>query len=247
MVFERRSLVLNQGRTLLAIDSSTERSGVALYDGDDFCELIWDAGRNQTSTLSVEIRHLLGLARVELRDLGAIAVAIGPGSFNGLRVGLSIAKGLCYGLKIPVCGVGTLDIAAYPHAASRSPIRAFVRAGRGRAVYADYRHRNGRWVRATELQNEPFDAIAGQLTERTIVVGDMPADLAAKLADESLAVLPSPALRLRRPSYLAEIGYRRWQADDTDPLEALEPIYVHGAARSNGNETGTKTAVRSTD
>lgn len=247
MGFERRSLVLNQGRTILAIDSSTERSGVALYDGDDFSELTWDAGRNQTSALSVEIMHLLTLARVELSDLGAVAVAIGPGSFNGLRVGLSVAKGLCYGLKIPICGVGTLDIAAYPHAASRSPIRAFVRAGRGRAVYADYRHRNGRWVRATELQNEPFDAIAGQLAERTIIVGEMPVDLASKLADESLAVLPSPALRLRRPSYLAEIGYRRWQAGDTDPLEALEPIYVHGAARAASNETDTKTAVRSTD
>lgn len=239
--------MLNQGRTLLAIDSSTEWSGVALYDGDDFSELTWDAGRNQTSTLSVEIMHLLSLSRVNLSDLGAIAVAIGPGSFNGLRVGLSVAKGLCYGLKIPICGVGTLDIAAYPHAASRSPIRAFVRAGRGRAVYADYRHRNGRWVRATELQNEPFDAISGQLTERTIIVGEMPGDLAAKLADETLAVLPSPALRLRRPSYLAEIGFRRWQAGDVDPLEALEPLYVHGASPSAGGESDGNTSVRSND
>jgi len=247
MGFERRSLVLNQGRTLLAIDSSTERSGVALYDGDDFSELTWDAGRNQTSTLSVEIMHLLALAHVELRDLGAIAVAIGPGSFNGLRVGLSVAKGLCFGLQIPICGVGTLDVVAYPHAASRSPIRAFVRAGRGRAVYADYRHRNGRWVRATELRNEPFEAVAGQLSERTIIVGEMPGELATKLADESLAVLPSPALRLRRPSYLAEIGYRRWQAGDTDPLETLEPIYVHGAATSGSSDANATTAVRSTD
>jgi tRNA threonylcarbamoyladenosine biosynthesis protein TsaB len=220
---------------------------VALYDGDDFSELTWDAGRNQTTTLSVEIMHLLALARVELSDLGAIAVAIGPGSFNGLRVGLSVAKGLCFGFNIPICGVGTLDIAAYPHAASRSPIRAFVRAGRGRAVYADYRHRNGRWVRATELQNEPFDAVAGQLAERTIIVGEMPVDLASKLADESLAVLPSPALRLRRPSYLAEIGYRRWQAGDVDALETLEPIYVHGASTSGSSEVNTKTAVKSDD
>ncbi|HVX29416.1 MAG TPA: tRNA (adenosine(37)-N6)-threonylcarbamoyltransferase complex dimerization subunit type 1 TsaB [Nitrolancea sp.] len=234
----------NHGRIILAIDSSTEQSGVALYDGETFSELSWDAGRNQTSTLSVEINHLMTLARAELRDLGAIAVAIGPGSFNGLRVGLSVAKGLCFGLGIPICGVGTLDIAAYPHAASRSPIRAFVRAGRGRAVYADYRHRNGRWVRATELRNEPFEAVASQISERTILVGDMPAELAAKLADESHAVLPSPALRLRRPSYLAEIGYRRWQAGDTDPIETLEPIYVHGAAPSESRSADAASVVR---
>ena len=240
MRFERRFLVPSRGRTLLAIDSSTEHTGLALYDGDAFSELSWNAGRNQTSTLSVEIMHLLELANVELGDLGAIAVAIGPGSFNGLRVGLSVAKGLCYGLKIPICGIGTLDITAYPHAASRSPIRAFVRAGRGRAVYADYRHRNGRWVRTTDLQNEQVDSIASQLTERTIIVGEMPAELASRMEAESFAVVPSPALRTRRPSYLAEIGFRRWSADDIDSLESLEPVYVHGTA-----PTATPTTARS--
>ncbi|HEX3724551.1 MAG TPA: tRNA (adenosine(37)-N6)-threonylcarbamoyltransferase complex dimerization subunit type 1 TsaB [Nitrolancea sp.] len=225
------------GQSLLAIDSSTEQTGVALYDGSVFSELVWNAGRNQTSVLSVQIRHLLGLANVDLRDLGAVAVAIGPGSFNGLRVGLSVAKGLCCGLNIPICGIGTLDITAYPHAASRSPIRAFVRAGRGRAVYADYRHRNGRWVRTTDLHNEQFEAIASQLTERTIIVGEMPAELATRLESESLAVVPSPALRTRRPSYLAEIGYRRWSAGDTDSIELLEPVYVHGAAAATGTPT----------
>jgi tRNA threonylcarbamoyladenosine biosynthesis protein TsaB len=233
-------LVPSRGQTLLAIDSSTENTGVALYDGDVFSELTWNAGRNQTSALSVEIMHLLGLANVELSDLGAIAVAIGPGSFNGLRVGLSVAKGLCYGLKIPICGIGTLDITAYPHAASRAPIRAFVRAGRGRVVYADYRHRNGRWVRTTDLHNEQFDTIASQLTERTIIVGEMPADLAARLEAESLAVVPSPALRTRRPSYLAEIGFRRWSAGDIDSLESLEPVYVHG-----GTPAASATPTRS--
>ncbi len=222
----------NGGRTLLAIDSSTAATGLALYDGESCSELTWNAGRNQTTSLAVEMMHLLGLAELELRDIGAVAVAVGPGSFNGLRVGLSVAKGLCYGLGIPIFGVGTLDIAAYPHAGGRSPIRAFVRAGRGRAVFADFRHRNGRWVRTSELTNESIELIADQLPERTVIVGDIPANLVERLADEHLAVIPRPALRFRRPSYLAEIGYHRWETDVGDSVETLEPVYVHGTAPS---------------
>ncbi len=230
----------SDGRTLLAIDSSTPVTGLALYDGETCSELVWNAGRNQTTSLSAQMMYLLELSGLELRDLGAVAVAIGPGSFNGLRVGLSVAKGLCYGLGLPILGAGTLDVAAYPHTGHRSPIRAFVRAGRGRAVYADFRHRNGRWVRTSDLSNAPLDDIAEQLSERTIIVGDMPRSLAEKLAQEPHAVVPDPALRMRRPSYLAEIGYHRWEANDTDSLEALEPVYVHGVAPSGATATARK-------
>lgn len=223
----------SDGRTLLAIDSSTSITGLALYDGDSCSELIWNAGRHQTTELSTEMMHLLALAGLELRDVQAVAVAIGPGSFNGLRVGLSVAKGLCYGLGIPIVGVGTLDIAAYPHSGSRSPIRAFVRAGRGRAIFADFRHRNGRWTRTTDLRNESLDSIAAQLAERTIIVGDMPSSLVERLEAEPHAVIPGSALRMRRPSYLAEIGYHRWMANDIDSVELLEPVYIHGVAPSD--------------
>jgi tRNA threonylcarbamoyladenosine biosynthesis protein TsaB len=129
--------------------------------------------------------------------------------------------------------VGTLDVVAYPHAGTRAPIRAFVRAGRGRAVFADYRHRNGRWVRTSDLRNEALDLLTSELSERTIIVGELSAQLVERFTAEPLAVLPEPALRMRRPSYLAEIGYHRWKAGDLDSLEALEPIYVHGVAASS--------------
>lgn len=232
--------MLSGGRTLLAIDSSTAVTGLALYDGDSCSELVWDAGRTQTTSLAGEMMHLLSLAGLELRDIGAVAVAVGPGSFNGLRVGMSVAKGLCYGLGVPIIGVGTLDVAAYPHAGGRAPIRAFVRAGRGRAVFADFRYRNGRWVRTSELRNEPLEEIVSHLSERTILVGDMRVAMTERLSSEPWAVIPGAALRLRRPSYLAEIGYHRWKANDTDSLEALEPVYVHGVAPS-GSDRGAQT------
>lgn len=231
--------MLNGGRTLLAIDSSTAVTGLALYDGNSCSEIVWDAGRTQTTSLTGEMMHLLSLAGLELPDVGAVAVAIGPGSFNGLRVGMSVAKGLCYGLGVPIVGVETLDVAAYPHVGGRSQIRAFVRAGRGRVVFADFRHRNGRWVRTSELRNELIEEIAANLSERTIFAGDMPISMTERLLSERWVVIPGTALRLRRPSYLAEIGYHRWKANDTDSLDALEPVYVHGVVPS-GPSSGSQ-------
>lgn len=220
----------HDGRLLLAIDSSTEMAGLALYDGDSVSELSWNAGRHQTVSLIPEVDQLLRLNGRALADLHAVAVAVGPGSFNGLRVGLSVAKGLAYALGLPLVGVGTLDATAYPHTGTRAPIRALVLAGRGRAVFADFRYRNGTWRRLSELRNVPVAELAEGLTERTVIVGDMGAPLASELASAPLAVVPPPALRARRPAYLAEIGFRRWQAGDLDVLEALEPVYVHGVA-----------------
>lgn len=214
---------------LLAIDTSTEHAGVALYDGERVREVTWDAGRNQSASLLVEVDRFLTLNRCTIRDVRAIAVAVGPGTFNGLRVGMAAAKGLGYAVGVPLIGVVTLDVVAYPHAGARHPIRAFVVAGRSRAVFADYRYRNSRWVRLSDLRNEPLERLADGLAEKTVLAGELPADVAAGLGANPLAVVPPPALRARRPSYLAEIAFGRWQSGDVDRLEALEPIYVHGS------------------
>jgi tRNA threonylcarbamoyladenosine biosynthesis protein TsaB len=219
---------------LLAIDTSTEVTGLALYDGEQVSEMIWRGGRNQTASLLNEIRHLLALNQRTTGDLRAVAVAIGPGTFNGLRVGLSTAKALGYGLEIPIVGVVTLDAAAYPHMHAGTPIRAFVPAGRSRAVLADFRRRNGRWERLSDLRNERLDHLADGLVQRTILAGELSRELEDSFTANPLAAVPPPALRVRRPSYVAEIAYQRWQAGETDPPETLEPIYVHGPASPVG-------------
>jgi tRNA threonylcarbamoyladenosine biosynthesis protein TsaB len=213
---------------LLAIDTSTEVTGLALYDGEQVSEVTWHGGRNQTASLLNEIRHLLTLNQCTTGDLQAVAVATGPGTFNGLRVGLSTAKALGYGLGIPIVGVVTLDAVAYPHMHTRLPIRAFVSAGRGRTVFADFRQRNDRWERLSDLRNDRLDRIADGLVERTILAGELSREVEETLARKPLAIIPSPALRVQRPSYLAEIAYQRWQAGEVDQIESLEPIYVHG-------------------
>lgn len=212
---------------LLAIDTSTEVAGLALYDTQQVSEFSWHAGRNQTASLLSEIRHLLRLNQRTVRDLRAVAVAIGPGSFNGLRVGLSTAKALSYGLGIPIVGVVTLDAVAYPHVYGGGPIRAFIPAGRGRAVVAEYRRRNERWERLSDLRNERLEQLADDLLEPTLLAGELSPEFEETLTANPLAVIPPPALRVRRPSYIAEVAFQRWQAGEVDQIETIEPIYVH--------------------
>lgn len=219
---------------LLAIDTATETAGIALYDGARSSELIWPAGRHQTAAVLIQVQHMLRLNGLERHELGALAVVTGPGSFNGLRVGMSLAKGLAYGLRLPIVGVETLDVAAYPHASARMPIRAFVPAGRGRVVFADYRHRYGKWVRLSDLGQAPIDEVARGLSARTLLVGELTREQQERLGEQELVVLPPPALRVRRPSYLAEIAFDRWRSGDVDPVEALDLVYVHGTSPAEG-------------
>ena len=131
----------NSQRWLLAIDSSTDQAGIALFDGQRLAELSWIAGRTQTTSLLSEVDHLLKLQGVTLKDIAAIAVATGPGAFSGLRVGFGIAKGLSLARGIPLIGVPTLDATAYFWSIQESPVVAVVQAGRGRVVWAEYGHR----------------------------------------------------------------------------------------------------------
>jgi tRNA threonylcarbamoyl adenosine modification protein YeaZ len=101
----------------LAIDTSTDIASLALVKDDQLiAELTWRCGQNHTIQLLPNLEYLLRQAKLDLRSVNGIIVARGPGSFNGLRVGLSTAKGLAFSLGIPVVAVSTLEAEAYQHA-----------------------------------------------------------------------------------------------------------------------------------
>ena len=107
----------------LAIDTSTETASIALSsEGTAVAEFTWHAGQNHTAELTPGINCLLQQAKLGIGDITGVIVARGPGSFNGLRVGMGMAKGLAFALGIPLVGIGTLEVEAYPHAASGTPV-----------------------------------------------------------------------------------------------------------------------------
>ncbi len=221
-------------RPLLAIDTSTALAGLALYNAAGvLAELTWAAGRAQTGSVLREIDHLCQLCSLQPGDLGAIAVAVGPGSFNGLRVGLSTAKGLAFALGLALIGVPTLDATAYPHGSAGYPVRAVLLAGRARYVSALYRWHDDALRRLSDYENTTLDELGRLIVEPTLVCGEVPHDqLAAWRVQVPLARLPSPSLQVRRASYLAEIAWARHCRGEADDPISLEPVYLHGSART---------------
>jgi tRNA threonylcarbamoyladenosine biosynthesis protein TsaB len=127
----------------LAIDTATDMASVALHDGAAvLAETTWTSRRHHTVELAPRIDELLRQHDLAAHDLTGLAVAIGPGSYTGLRIGLALAKGLTLATGIPIVPVPTLDILAAPlsppHVSRDCPLWAVLRAGRGRLVAACY-------------------------------------------------------------------------------------------------------------
>src|SRR5579859_7348701 len=132
---------------LLAIDTATRCLSLALYDGLQVCaEMTWTTANQHTVELISAIREVLRRANVAVNDLTMLAVSQGPGSFNGLRIGFSVAKGLALARQIPLIAIPTLDIVATTQPAFKGNLVAIAQAGRGRVVACTYRWRKPIWV-----------------------------------------------------------------------------------------------------
>ena len=218
---------------LLAIDTSTVQTGLACYDQDTLLgECTWYSGRDHSAQLlpqlTLLLRHL-GRARDDIR---AVAVALGPGSWSGLRVGMSTAKGFALARGVPIIGVGTLEALLYQHERPGATTVPLIRLGRERfATAAARKHASG--AAAPEPRNVTLAELSAEITGRALFCGDVDADVRAALREQlgNRALFPTPAAVARRPGYLAELAWRRLQSGDVDDLATLEPIYLGEAVR----------------
>lgn len=212
---------------LLAIDTSTAWAGVALFGGQVRYELNWRAGRRHSEQVTPAVEQALNTLGYTPKDLTVIGVARGPGSYTGVRVGITLARVMAFALSIPVLGVNSLDIVAHEHALSALPVRPLLDAGRGRFATALYRTRNHNLERITEVQSTDESALGALLTEKTLICGDL-APTTRELLTSSfgdLAVLPGESGVLRRSAVLAELAWKAWESGDTAARQT-DPIYI---------------------
>lgn len=216
---------------LLAIDTSTQWIGLALFNGAQvMAESLWQARGRHTVELAPAIRDLLTRSGVAQTQLRVIAVALGPGSFTGLRIGLAVAKGMALALRIPVVGVPTLDILVAAQPLRDLPLAAILQAGRGRLALIWYAAVDGRWVAQSQPQVTTVMELSNSIHHPTLVAGELTGAERQVLARKRVNVmLASPAQSLRRPSFLAELGWARWQSGQVDEIVSLAPIYLHVA------------------
>jgi tRNA threonylcarbamoyladenosine biosynthesis protein TsaB len=216
---------------LLAIDTSSPWIGLALYESDQVAgEMLWQARERHTVELAPAIQGLLQRSGVTPAQLEVIAVALGPGSFTGLRIGLAIAKGMALALHIPIVGIPSLDALVAAQPVSDLPMAAVLQAGRGRLAVVWYANMMGKWLAQGEPKVSTAAELSGSIHKPTLVIGEFTVEERQLLARKRVNVhLASPAQSLRRPSYLAELGWKRFQAGQLDEIISLAPIYLHVA------------------
>ena len=216
---------------LLAIDSATQRLSLALHDGRELlAEQGWRSVNRHSAELPPAVERMLADAAGEL---SALAVASGPGSFTGLRVGVAFAQGLAAARGLPLVGVHTGDILA----AAQGPCPGYallvmLAAGRGRSIAICYHWQEGRWQAADEARLFTPDALARSLSTPTLVAGELGAADHAALTraqqDGAPLRIASPASSLRRAGYLAQVALEQLQrgaAEDFAP-ERIRLQYI---------------------
>ena len=216
---------------LLAIDSSTQWMGLALFDGSQVIgEMVWQTHNHHTVELAPAIQEMLSRCGLQPTELKVIGVALGPGSFTSLRIGLAVAKGMALALHLPLVGVPTLDVVAAAEPLSELPLAAVLQAGRGRLAVGWYNYMFGSWQSQGEARVTTIDELSDAIHKPTLVVGELNTRERQLLARKRKNVLlASPARSIRRPSYLAEIAWQRWQQDKIADVVTLSPIYLHVA------------------
>lgn len=210
---------------LLSMDTSTRYAGIALSDQERvLSSRTWYSTSSHTAQLMPAISAVLTEHSMTPRDLDGIAVALGPGGFSALRVGISAAKAMALASGKPVVGVGTLDLEAFPYLGAGVPVCSLLDSGR-KEVASAYFGRDG--VRTRPDTICPPDELLSEIGERTIICGEGVASwgdfFRENLGWSVMIVSPAPSARLWA---LAEMGRKRLKAGQHDDLVSLQPYYL---------------------
>jgi tRNA threonylcarbamoyladenosine biosynthesis protein TsaB len=216
---------------LLALDTSTPLAAVALAGTDGVVHVApSDPGPRHGRALIPAVRDLLARAGLALRDLDALAVGLGPGSYTGLRIGLTAAKTLAYALGKPLIGLDSLEAVARNAPAEALRIAVVADAQRGDLYAADFARSNpgDPPVRLAPTRIEPAALWIAHLAPGTCVLGPGLARLPSPLP----ASIHAPGSELDRPhgTRLIELAHEAWLRGQRDDPWFLEPVYLRRSA-----------------
>lgn len=222
---------------ILAIDTSSEVGSVIVI-----------ANEKQKSKTKINIKQLhaekliflidqtLQNINLRLKDIKAIAISVGPGSFTGLRVGLSVAKGLSYVLEKPLIAVPTLDALALraeqfckilkTYACSEIFVCPVLNAKQGDFYFSFYKFENNELIRVSNYFSGGINDIKRGISGLTIFLGDGIEILREKFYNHSNIIFLENEFNYPDAFYVAKIAERKLQNSEFSDLETLEPIYV---------------------
>lgn len=215
---------------VLGIETATAQVGCAIGGHEGVLASTHSArGRRHAETLVPSIEFVCRQARVELREMGAVAVDLGPGLFTGLRVGIATAKAIAQALRVPMIGINSLDLLAFPARFSTRLIAAVIDARRGEVFVARYRQVPGGVQRVSAPALASPDDIASDLFatgEDLLLVGDGALRYADRFGDQSHIEMAEQGLAHPSARSLVQLAHARALREQWVQPWDLTPLYL---------------------
>jgi len=215
---------------ILAIETVGFTGSIALADGEHLiAQHVLPTDRRMAQTLAPAIAELLAAHDWNARELELVAVAAGPGSFTGLRCGVTTAKVMAYAANSAVLGVDSLQTIAAGAPADCQELTTVLDAQRRQLFVASFRRdEHGHMQRATDTQIVDIERWLAALRPGQVVAGPILDKLAQRLP-AGVQTLP-PALWAPRAAGVASLAWRRYQAGQRDSMWQLVPNYGRASA-----------------
>lgn len=213
---------------ILSIDTSGATNAIGLVDGKRMvADFSWEARDNSLEKVITHTDLVLKRGGTRLKDIQGIAVGIGPGSWTGVRIGVTVAKTLAYACSRPLCGVTSLEAMAFQSRDSSHLLIPLVDAGRGNVYAGFYRADRGAVAAAGQYYAGGIEDLAGNIREPALFLGK-----AAHVHRQAISSIAGPLANFGSPSdnpggcVLAWVAMPRFERDETDDALALAPLYL---------------------
>lgn len=215
---------------ILGIDTATDQVSCAVGGHEGVLAAMRTArSRAHAETLAPAVRFVCEQARIELAEVGAVAVDVGPGLFTGLRVGIATAKSIAHALGVPMLGLTSLDLLAFSVRYSDRLVAAVVDARRGEVFWALYRQVPGGVQRLSEPAVGTPDDLVNELMargEEVLLVGDGAVRHAEVL--DRLTYVEQAGQGLEHPdaASLVQLAHARALREEFVGVEQIRPLYL---------------------
>ncbi|MBP3565244.1 MAG: tRNA (adenosine(37)-N6)-threonylcarbamoyltransferase complex dimerization subunit type 1 TsaB [Alistipes sp.] len=218
---------------ILCIETGTDICSVGLSrDGELISLRESDEGRDHARNVALFVDELLRENDIAAEELSAVAVGMGPGSYTGLRIGVSFAKGLCYGLQIPLVAVGSLDsmvqVAREDHEAGIIDVDNWNDAvlcpmvdARRMEVYTQMFDTQGQPLNEVKAEIVTEESFKEWRNERQLVIFGNGAAKCREVLNDATYINVTPSAR-----GLAALAHQRFEAGQTEDIAYFEPFYL---------------------
>ena len=216
---------------ILGIDTSTMAANVAVLEDDKLiCEYTINTKKTHSQKLMPMIENMLKLSDLDIKEIDAIAICVGPGSFTGLRIGMATAKAMAHVNNIPLIGVNSLEILGANMDLCNRNICSLLDAQRNQVYMNKYILKDDKITELEEISIKPIDELLEEISssnEDWVLVGEAVYKYKEKIEEISNITIPSPANNITKASTLCFVARDKMLANDqVYNCYNINPMYI---------------------